>query len=94
MIMSTETAQEFIKRKKREFADNPQWIKTKDISGKGAAFGKRQKATLMPQSNYQQKVFIIERLERVRLEGTTTHRKAKVGDLEYRFGYFVVGRRG
>jgi hypothetical protein len=47
------------------------------------------------QGNYPEKVLVIERL---RHAGRTGERGftggANVGDLEYRFGYFVVGRIG
>jgi len=41
----------------------------------------------MPQHNLKQKVFVIERLRRIKIEGTPAHPKtAKTGDIEYRIG--------
>lgn len=43
----------------------------------------------MPQHNYKRKVFIIERLKRLRSVG-----KRRKGDVEYRVGYYIVGKFG
>src|SRR5437879_12153653 len=58
----------------------------------------RQAWTLMVQSNLREKVFVIERLEYVgylRTDGSRAYRGgARLGDQEYRFGYYTIGRTG
>lgn len=49
----------------------------------------------MRQSNTPHKVFSIERLRLVAFEGRVDRRHgARIDDLEYRIGYWVVGRIG
>lgn len=83
------TADEFINFKSAKFMKG-YLIKVKDISRKGFHYWKREAWTFMTQSNYKSKVFVVERLNRVGsdIEGQ------KIGDLEYRFGYYIIGRIG
>lgn len=71
-----ETDKEFIKRKSDEFKKN------KIVSCRAITFY-REAYTFMPQSNCEDKVFIVERL-----------RGEKNNEIEYRFGYYIVGRNG
>lgn len=49
----------------------------------------------MPQHNLSEKVFVFERLKRIEIEGQITHTKNReLGDIEYRFGYYVIGKNG
>ncbi len=84
-----EIAKEFINRKSEQFKKES-LIKVKDISRKGFHYWKREAWTFMPQSNYDGKVFIIERLRRVKSD----IKSIKIGDIEYRFGYYIVGKIG
>jgi hypothetical protein len=92
----TETAEQFIERKQRQWTeerDSP--IRTKDI-GRGSTLSWRREAwTLRPQSNYRAKVFSIERLRLIGEDGERAYADgAVVGDVEYRVGYWTVGRVG
>lgn len=88
-MSSMETAEEFIKKKNRDW-EKSRIVKVKDISRNGFHSWKREAWTFMPQSNYDSKVFIVERLKRVKSDIELT----KLGDIEYRFGYYVIGRIG
>lgn len=88
-----ETYQEFINRKNNDFkktAPKP----FKDIGRKGSQGFKREAWTFMVQHNLKNKVFIIERLKRVEFTGENTHPDLKIGDIEYRLGYYIVGQIG
>ena len=70
-------------------------IKTKDISGKGRTHWKIEKLTLMPQTNHNEKVYVIERLRRIKTEGIIARPdNAVLGEMQYRIGYYIVGRIG
>ena len=86
-----EPADEFIARKKAELLARP--VKAKDIGRKGRLIWRRESVTLRAQANYPQKVFMIERLRLVDVEGARLRASgAKKGDVEYRVGYYVVSR--
>lgn len=88
-----ETYQEFIDKKNEEFkkiAIRP----FKDISRKGKQGFKREAWTFMVQHNLKDKVFVIERLRREEFIGENTHPDLKIGDIEYRLGYYIVGQIG
>jgi len=88
------TADEFISKKNKDFTKNPT-IKVKDISRKGYHVWIRESWTFMPQFNMDEKVFVIERLKRKGYEGQTEGQKQwGKGDIEYRFGYYIVGKIG
>jgi len=93
-----ESAEQFIERKKLEFEKQKKQghlIPMKDIGRKGSWFFSREAFTFMKQHNYNNKVFIIERLRKVKTEGETAIRiNWKKGDIEYRIGYYVVGKNG
>jgi len=88
-----ETYQEFINRKNEEFKKTA--LKPfKDISRKGRQEFKREAWTFMVQHNLKDKVFVIERLRREKFIGKATHPDLKIGDIEYRIGYYIVGKIG
>ena len=67
----------------------------KDISRKGRHRFVREAWTFMRQHNLSEKVFVVERLRKIKYEGRLAHRFMFVdGDIEYRIGYFIVGRIG
>jgi len=96
MSNKKETTQEFIKRKKQQFKDNKgKLIGMKDIGRKSRFYFIKEAITFMPQHNLDEKVFIIERLRKAKTEGKITHTKGwKNGEIEYRVGYYIVGKIG
>jgi len=92
----TETAAEFIARK------NAQWeqardvpIETKDVGRQGKHRWVREAWTWHVQHNYGEKAILIERFRNVGHVGTLAFDGgARAGDIEYRFGYWIVGRVG
>lgn len=88
-----ETSQEFIARKNVEF-EKKKPIKMKDISRQGFHYFEREDWTFMVQHNVSEKVFVIERLRRLKIDGTTVHKLLKTGDIEYRIGYYMIGKNG
>ena len=88
-----ETNQEFIERKNAQFSKGG-LIPLKDVGRQGKYFFKREAWTFMAQHNLANKVFVLERLRLIEKEGTTSHAEVKVGDVEYRFGYYIVGKIG
>ncbi len=67
----------------------------KDIGRKGRFYFKREAWTFLPQSNLNEKVFILERLRKVRYTGKLAHRESwKRNEEEYRIGYFIIGKNG
>lgn len=85
-------------RKKMQFQKElenlkPVWMK--DIGRKGRHAFVREAWTFMPQYNLPEKVFVIERLRKVKIEGRIVHKlTGRNGDIEYRLGYFIVGKIG
>ncbi len=91
--MKTETAQQFIKRKKEQFEkQKDKLIGMKDIGREGRFYFVKEAITLMPQHNLDKKVFIIERLRKEKIEGKIAYKGWKKGDIEYRIGYYIVGK--
>jgi len=89
-----ETCLEFIEKKQKQF-DKNRIIKVKDIGRKGNHFWYREAWTFLPQSNLSEKVFVIERLRKESYDGNLAHEDSwKKGDIEYRIGYFIVGKIG
>ena len=82
-----ESSDEFIARKKRDFARATKPVKT------GVQLWHRRAATFMVQSDYPEKVFVLERLEWAGTVGDAPTNKS-LGEIEYRFGYFIVGSKG
>jgi hypothetical protein len=86
-----EPAARFIARKKAELPSKP--IYAKDIGREARLKWRREAVTLRVQSNHPQKVFMIERLRLEGIVGTPLRQAgARVGDVEYRFGYYTVSR--
>lgn len=83
-----ESFKEFIKRKKQNK------IRMKDIGRKGFYYFERKAITYMPQYNLKEKYYVIERLELVETKGIITNKKNKISDIEYRIGYYIVGKIG
>ena len=70
-------------------------IGMKDIGRKGRHLFVREAWTFMQQHNLSEKVFVIERLRKIKYHGRLAHRSMfREGDIEYRIGYFIVGRIG
>jgi len=88
-----ETVHQFMKRKDLQFKKDQSLISMKDIGRRGKHFFNREAWTFLPQHNLKDKVFIIERLKKVRFDGRLAYRKFwKKDDIEYRLGYFIKGR--
>ncbi len=94
MIRQKESFEKFIKRKDLEFKHEVE-IKMKDIGRKGKKVFVREAWTFLPQHNNKDKVFLFERLRKLRYSGQLSYQKNwKRGDIEYRVGYFIVGKIG
>ncbi len=94
-MKSKASVQDFIKRKEVQFSKEKSLIPMKDIGRKGRFYFKREAWTFLPQSNLSDKVFILERLRKEKFSGNLAYRQAwKKGDIEYRLGYFIVGKIG
>lgn len=65
-----------------------------DINRKGKYGLLREAWTFMKQYNLGEKVFIIERFKRVKIIKPITHKNLKIGEIVYRFGYYMVGKNG
>lgn len=90
----TLSAKQFIEQKEEQFKkdlEKKKLIGMKDISREGKHGFLREAWTFMIQHNLEAKVFVIERLRRAEIRGTTVHKKIKIGDIEYRVGYYIVG---
>lgn len=86
-----ESAEDFIAHKKPELLKRR--VYAKDIGRKGRLIWEREAVTMRAQSNYPEKVFMVERMRLVKVEGRQLRTGgAKVGDREYRFGYYTVSR--
>jgi len=83
----------FIERKNVQFSKG-ELIPLKDIGRQGKYFYKREAWTFLPQHNLSKKVFVFERMRLIKKEGKISHAKVKVGSVEYRFGYYIVGKIG
>ncbi|MBI2099298.1 hypothetical protein HYT45_02695 [Candidatus Uhrbacteria bacterium] len=92
-----ETIKEFIKRKQERFEkEKERTVAMKDIGRDGRIHFIKEAWTFLPASNLKKhKVFVLERLRKVKFEGTLAYKKSwKTGEVEYRIGYFIVGRIG
>jgi hypothetical protein len=90
----TEPSQDFIRRKSVKFERERargKPVGMKDIGRKGRHRWLREAWTFMPQRKLSdRKVFVVERLRRMRPEGRTFNRRRnREGDIEYRIGYFA-----
>lgn len=93
MKFKQETASEFIKRKDKFFKEH-NIIKVKDIGRTGAHYFIREAWTFLAQSNLKEKVFVIERLRKDSTVGKLAYDNWRKGDIEYRIGYYIIGRVG
>lgn len=94
MKSKTKSAKDFIRRKNKYFKKN-KIIRTKDIGRKGSHVWTREAWTFMPQSNLDEKVFVVERLRKESYEGKLAKEKLwKKGEIEYRIGYYIIGKIG
>jgi len=85
-------AEEFIPLKKQHLLGRH--LKTKDVGRAGTEVWECEAVTMVVQSNHPEKVFSVERLRLVRVEGTRLHPGGpQVDAREYRFGYWIVSRR-
>ncbi len=99
-----ESAIGFIKRRKENFQNTlEKYQETKkdkylrwfpDINRKGKYGNLKEAWTFMVQHNLSEKIFIVERFKRERIIRPVSHKKLKVGDIEYRIGYYMVGKNG
>ena len=95
--MKIESVKDFIKRKEKQFSDELKMknsVGMKDIGRKGRFYLMREAWTFLPQSNLKHKAFIFERLTHYKKEGKMAFNNWKKGEIEYRIGYFVVGKIG
>ncbi|MSQ34132.1 MAG: hypothetical protein EXR60_06950 [Dehalococcoidia bacterium] len=93
--MTTESAQDFIDKKSQQKL--PIYFKTVDIGRQGKYRWVIEARTFRVQTNYPEKVFVIERLRLFGFEGTVWRPREMVedkGDIEYRLGYFIKARNG
>ncbi|MCX6816836.1 MAG: hypothetical protein NTZ93_03155 [Candidatus Beckwithbacteria bacterium] len=93
MTIKKESAEEFIKRKGNLFKKH-NTIQVKDIGRTGVHYFIREAWTFLAQSNLKEKVFVIERLRKESTIGKLAYDNWKKGDIEYRIGYYIVGRVG
>ena len=85
-------AKEFIKKKDLQFRE-ALLIPMKDIGRRGKFYFKREAWTFLPQHNLPEKVFVFERLRKAKFTGSISYTNSwKNGDIEYRIGYFIVGK--
>jgi len=87
------TAEEFIAKKDHDFTENSV-IKVKDIGREGSHYFHREAWTFLVQSNLPEKVFVVERLRKESTKGALAYKNWKKGDIEYRIGYYIIGRIG
>jgi hypothetical protein len=91
-----ETAAGFIARQDAKWERlRERAIRTKDIGRQGFNTWIREAWTFHQQHNHAEKVLVIERLRRAQVIGVRAFLGgAEEGDIEYRFGYYIVGRIG
>lgn len=97
------TAEQFIALKNKQFEaelqaakDVVRFVSMKDIGREGKLNFVREKWAFVPASNLpERKVFVVEKLRKVKPTGKLAYKKSwRDGDIEYRIGYFIVGRIG
>jgi hypothetical protein len=96
MRHTIKSAEEFIKKKEEQFKSdkrNNKNISMKDIGRKGELIFKRESCKFIKQNSIKEKVFIIEKFVKSNSKGKLTHNHKK-GDIEYRIGYYIVGKNG
>ena len=63
----------------------------KDINRKGKLVFRRESVKVIKQHNHPEKVFTIEKLSLRKVHGST-QRPHRIGEVEYRIGYYIVGK--
>ncbi len=91
-----ELAAEFIERKSRQWHGERDRIRRwKDIGREGTHNWIREAWTFHVQHNLPEKILVVERLRNVGISGRRAYAGgAQPDDIEYRFGYWTVGRIG
>ncbi len=93
-----EAAEAFIAHKNTEWQEqlkSGRANKMKDIGRKGTRLRIREAWTWHVQHNYSAKALLVERFRYAGLVGTQAFDGGpRIGDVEYRFGYWIVGRIG
>lgn len=87
------TANEFIKKKEKEWQGS-NTVRTKNISRTYKVLWVREAFTFMVQSNYPEKVFVIERLRKQSFIEGKPNTNDEIGAVEYRIGYYILGKIG
>ena len=87
-----ETATEFIARKNAQWADDRERGKT--IRMKDAGRWVREAWTFRQHSNNSAAILAIEKLHRIAIDGEPTNPDLPVGIVEYRLGYYIIGKNG
>ena len=93
-----EPAEEFVSNRDQQWRYELEKRKTmlmKDVGKHGTHHWVREAWTMMPQGDGYPCVYSIERLRYTSLDGVQAHSGGAIpGSVEYRFGYFTVGRNG
>jgi hypothetical protein len=94
--MTIESADQFMARKSLQWeAERARVRRWKDIGRAGTHNWVCEAWTFHPQYNLPEKVLVIQRIRNVGRTGEHAYAGgAKDGDVEYRFGYWIVGRIG
>ncbi|MCB9197535.1 MAG: hypothetical protein H6600_03690 [Flavobacteriales bacterium] len=91
----TMNAQEFISHKKLQIAKHP-YMYTKDIGGKGKHMWRIDGRSMISAKDLDMKVFTFEKLSYMGYikKSGKKHYKNTVPEIQYRIGYFIVGKNG
>jgi len=89
----SESANEFITRNKIALEKNIR-VKMKDIGRKGVGRFTIESRTYLVPSNNDRKILVLDRLRFMDMEGKSTRKVLKEGEVEYRIGYYIVGQIG
>ena len=87
------TNKEFILKKKQDVIDGKAIYTAKDQGREGKKHWIIEARSLMTQTNHPGKVFVFERMRYLMSEGKIT-KKVKKGSVQYRIGYYIVGKIG
>ena len=95
-VQTPESAEDFIVRKSATWtAERDRLLRFKDIGRRGTHDWIREAWTWHVQSNYAEKAIVLERLRHIGRSGERALAGgAAQGDIEYRLGYYIVGRVG
>jgi hypothetical protein len=97
ILTTTPSAAEFIAAKRGQMLRRTRLTYFNEIGQGGGRFALRHEAaTWLQQHNYPWKVFMLERLRRVWTPAETDglHGATADGDIDYRLGYWIVGKKG